>query len=244
MAPLTDAMIFACLASLALSSRVKLSKRAATVSNGVIGQSNDYAGDHPVKGKSPTVYMMVGVPASGKSFWLKNWLGLEKSYDDGETTRYDQYVFLSSDFYVEKYAKEHNKSYSEVFEEAMKAGAYKKMLEDRDYAIKEKLDVYWDQTNLNVKVRTSRLSLFDGYRKVAVVWEPPKAEQEVREWNCRLNNRGGKIIPTNRLNNMLADFEMPTTNEGFDEIIVVPNPWQSYCQRKTKNLEARKRNSS
>jgi len=53
------------------------------------------------------LYVLVGVPASGKSTWVKNqiWaLGLN---------------VVSTDTFVEDYAKVQGKTYSEVFEEYM-----------------------------------------------------------------------------------------------------------------------------
>jgi hypothetical protein len=55
----------------------------------------------------PTVYVLVGVPGSGKSTWIKNqdWA--------------QDCVVVSTDDFVEDYAKEVGSTYSEVFDDYM-----------------------------------------------------------------------------------------------------------------------------
>jgi len=52
-------------------------------------------------------YQLVGVPASGKSTWVENqdWA--------------KDYVIVSTDDFVEKYAADQGKTYNEVFKEFM-----------------------------------------------------------------------------------------------------------------------------
>ena len=46
--------------------------------------------------KKPKLYILVGLPASGKSTWAKTW----SSFDDAKINKFD--VVLSSDDYREK----------------------------------------------------------------------------------------------------------------------------------------------
>ena len=55
----------------------------------------------------PTAYILVGVPGSGKSTWIKNQDWSSKC------------VIASTDDYVEAYARSVNRTYSEVFDEYM-----------------------------------------------------------------------------------------------------------------------------
>ena len=56
--------------------------------------------------------------------------------------------------------------------------------------------------------------MLPGYYKIAVVFEtPPRTELKQR-----LASRPGKEIPDAVVEGMLASFEMPTEQEGFDEI--------------------------
>lgn len=147
------------------------------------------------------LYMLVGVPGSGKSTWLKN-IGVPNF----------NCMVVSSDYYIDQYAEEHGKTYSEVFAEAV-GWATQMMEEDLEFAIENDLDIYWDQTNLNAKTRMKKLAKIPfSYKKIAVVFPVPERE----EWLRRLDSRPGKTIPRHILENMLKSFEMPTTDEGFD----------------------------
>lgn len=148
----------------------------------------------------PTLYMLVGVPATGKSTWL------ESNRQGG--------VVLSTDSYIDAAAQQQGKTYNEVFKSEVGA-ATSRMKQDLRRAVAADEDIYWDQTNLTAKNRAGKLSKIpDHYRKVAVVFEVPSRE----EWLRRLDNRPGKTIPRDVLVNMLKSFEMPTRAEGFDEI--------------------------
>ena len=53
------------------------------------------------------LYMLIGVPASGKSTWIKSQAWSDKT------------VVVSTDRFVEEYAEKQGKTYSEVFDEYM-----------------------------------------------------------------------------------------------------------------------------
>ena len=55
------------------------------------------------------------------------------------------------------------------------------------------------------------------YQVVAVVFPTPDTKELVR----RLNNRPGKTIPDEVIQNMIKSYEEPTEAEGFDKIIHV-----------------------
>jgi gluconate kinase len=52
------------------------------------------------------------------------------------------------------------------------------------------------------------------YYHIAVVFKTPNKEELTR----RLNSRPGKFIPDEVVENMIANFEMPSENEGYKEI--------------------------
>ena len=52
---------------------------------------------------------------------------------------------------------------------------------------------------------------------VAVVFRTP----EEKELQRRLNSRPGKVIPPDVVKSMIDNFEEPTKEEGFDEIVAV-----------------------
>ena len=149
----------------------------------------------------PTVYVLVGVPGSGKSTWIQNqiWaLGL---------------TVVSTDALVEQEAQRQGKTYSEVFDKYMPT-AVKLMAEQVVQAREAGHDIVWDQTSTTVASRRKKFAMLPNYHAVAVVFPTPDPEEHQR----RLASRPGKTIPWNILNGMVSGFQMPTLEEGFDEI--------------------------
>lgn len=149
----------------------------------------------------PKCYQLVGVPASGKSTWVKNqdWLlGL---------------TVVSTDPFVEDYAREQGKTYSEVFAEYMPR-AIDLMIEQVVFAREQGHTIIWDQTSTTVKSRVRKFRMLPDYEHIAVVFQTPDEEEHQR----RLATRPGKIIPEAVLFDMVWNFEMPTEEEGFKEI--------------------------
>jgi predicted kinase len=169
----------------------------------------------------PTLYMMVGLPGSGKSTYLKQLAAKNKdefcagkevkSWDDEY-----HYIILSTDKYIESVAKSKGSDYNTVFKESIGA-AEKELQKDLKEAIKFGFDIYWDQTNLSVRSRARKLSQIpETYRKVAVVIECTPAALE-KHLTDRVAG-GGKFIDPKIISDMSKQFEFPTTSEGFDEV--------------------------
>lgn len=154
-----------------------------------------------------TCYQLIGVPGSGKSTWIKNqyWA--------------NYCVIVSTDNFVDAYAKEVGSTYSEVFESYMPK-AVELMTEQVIKARNEGKDIIWDQTSVNVKSRKRKFNMLPNYEHVAVVFETPVATELRR----RLASRPGKNIPWTVVSSMINSMQMPTLDEGFSEILVVPQP--------------------
>jgi predicted kinase len=149
----------------------------------------------------PHCYQLVGVPGSGKSTWARNqdWaLGL---------------TIVSTDAFVEDYARAQGKTYSEVFEEYMPT-AVDLMAKQVVFAREHGHTVIWDQTSTTVASRAKKFRMLPDYEHVAVVFKTPDEEEHQR----RLKTRPGKVIPEAVLFDMVWNFEMPTEEEGFSEI--------------------------
>lgn len=152
----------------------------------------------------PTLWMLVGVPASGKTTWLRN-----SDIDWNRTT------LLSTDNIIEREAAALGKTYSEVFSRVIKQ-ATKEMNQRLKTAVAENRDIVWDQTNLTTDSRVNKLQQIPShYYKVAVYFPVPGKS----EWNRRLLSRPGKVIPQNVLVSMSQGFSMPSKAEGFDKVI-------------------------
>lgn len=149
----------------------------------------------------PTAYILVGVPASGKSSWVRaqKWA--------------NECAYISTDFHVEQYAKEQGKTYSEVFDEYMTT-AIELMIADVHHAMEHGKDIIWDQTSTTVLSRKRKFRMLEGYKMIAVVFRTPSPEEHQR----RLNSRPGKVIPESVLESMIHTFEIPTEEEGFNEV--------------------------
>ena len=146
-------------------------------------------------------YQLVGVPASGKSTWIKN---QEWSNDC---------VVVSTDEFVEAYAKEVGSTYSEVFDEYMPT-AVKLMTDQVIQAREADKDIIWDQTSTGVKARARKFNMLPDYEHIAIVFKTPEADELAR----RLASRPGKSIPDHVVRSMIDNFEMPSLDEGFTQV--------------------------
>jgi predicted kinase len=146
-------------------------------------------------------YQLVGVPASGKSTWIKN--------QDWTT----ECVVVSTDEFVEDYAKEVGSTYSEVFDDYMPT-AVMLMAEKVVRAREQGKDIIWDQTSLTEKSRIRKFNMLPDYEHIAVVFKTPEPEELAR----RLASRPGKNIPDGVMKSMIRGFQMPSEEEGFKEI--------------------------
>lgn len=149
-------------------------------------------------------YQLIGVPGAGKSTWIKNqdWA--------------KDCVTVSTDDFVEAYAQEQGKTYSDVFADYMPT-AVNLMAEKVVHAREAGKDIIWDQTSVSVKSRKRKFNMLPNYHHVAVVFDTPEHKELMR----RLFSRPGKNIPDHVIASMIASFEMPTLDEGFAEIILV-----------------------
>lgn len=150
-----------------------------------------------------TAYILVGVPGSGKSTWVKNqtWaLGM---------------VVASTDVWVEHFAKKEGKTYSEVFNEYMPK-AVNLMTDQVCFCRDNNLDLIWDQTSTSIATRAKKIRMLPDYYKIAVVFKTPEEDELKR----RLASRPGKEIPWEVVSSMAASLvaEPPTEAEGFNEI--------------------------
>lgn len=157
----------------------------------------------------PILWMLIGVPGSGKSTWV-NSATLEEG--KGRET-----AVLSTDLYIEHIARSTHATYNEVFQDTIK-DANLKMYKDLDYALKKEQNIIWDQTNTSRKSRESKLAKIPNtYKKIGLFFPTPD-EQEL---DRRLASRPGKNIPKGVMRNMIDCLNQPTLDEGFDEVRVV-----------------------
>lgn len=153
-----------------------------------------------------TVYMLIGLPGTGKSTWIQN-----IKFDP------DTYRVISSDDHIEAEARRQQRTYNDVFRGYIKT-ATRLMNQDLQKAFDDNVKIiFWDQTNLTRKARQPKIrAIPDDYKKVAVYIQP-----HIPEWLRRLRSRTEKTIPTEVLANMVKTLEPPSTDEGFDQIVTI-----------------------
>jgi predicted kinase len=148
------------------------------------------------------LYVLVGIPGSGKSTWYANNEDLL-----GDT------VYVSTDDFVEQEAARQGKTYNEVFKDFMPT-AVKLMAGVVNEARALNMDIVWDQTSTTVASRAKKFNMLPNYEHIAVVFKTP----EKAELDRRLASRPGKNIPSAVMNSMIAGWEDPTKDEGFIDI--------------------------
>jgi predicted kinase len=151
----------------------------------------------------PTLTVLVGLPASGKSTSIPE--------------DFDGFVY-STDRFIEDAAKHFGLTYNEAFTDNIKA-ATSAMDQQLSNAIVARSDVIWDQTNMSSKKRRGIISRFPkSYARFCVCRIPPRDDAEWAELNRRILSREGKIIPSHIIESMAKSYVEPTREEGFDVV--------------------------
>ncbi len=156
----------------------------------------------------PVCTVMVGLPASGKSTRVR------------EISTMDPDVFVySTDNLIEEWANGQGWTYDFAFSKYIDK-ATSEMNRLLDTAIRERMDIVWDQTNLGAKKRSKIINRMRnaGYTIHCETFLFPAGDSQRSDWEHRMDNRPGKTIPSKVIESMMDSFVMPTVEEGFDEV--------------------------
>lgn len=131
--------------------------------------------------------------------------------------------YISTDHYIEHIADITDSTYDDTFKEYFKE-ADKVKKESIQYAIKNKLDILWDQTNLNFKYQFPK-----DYYKIAVVmpyvtWQRTQQVNELRKGKTISYEVWQKFAMA--YNNFMNEQMLDTDGwevKGFDETIFAPS---------------------
>lgn len=165
-----------------------------------------------------TVLMLVGLPCTGKSTWLKS-LGYT-TYDISEAR--DKWLVLSTDYNVEQMGIANGvDDYHEQWKQFI-GEADKKFFADFKSATEQGLSVIVDRTNISTK---SRARLFEiikqSNRNYMVNARVFGTSINIYQYFEHVASRKDKIIPAAIVQNMAMSFTMPSIAEGFTNVYVV-----------------------
>ena len=149
-----------------------------------------------------TLYITVGLPGSGKSTYVKNFIK-DKDIE-----------YLSSDSLRAVYGK----SEEDQTVTPLVFGHIKRKV---DEFLKDGKNVLVDATSVNRKERSDYINTAKKYgaKVVAIVFKMER--QGLIERNKKRGEQGGREVPTFVIDKMLAKFEEPSYDEGIDVIIYV-----------------------
>ena len=154
-----------------------------------------------------TVIMMVGLPGSGKSTYIKQ--EMEKYKD------HDIFVYSTDNILLE-FAEQEETNYQDSFKKN-----YKKAIKEANKRLSDFLDnggevVIWDQTNISSNSRKKKLERFHGFNKHAIV-----VKTDIETCIERASKRETYTVPDFVIKQMHDQFEDPAKEEGFDSITVI-----------------------
>jgi predicted kinase len=150
------------------------------------------------------IFILIGVPMSGKSTWIKN------NYPDTK-------VISRDDIVLEVHGtNDYNKAFKEVNHKEVDKLLNSRLLD----ASNSDNDVIIDMTNMTIKRRRSTLKYFTDFYKEAVVFPVLSNDEYERRNNIRTVNEN-KSIPLFVLKSMLDSYQEPTKEEGFDKITIL-----------------------
>lgn len=169
-------------------------------------------------------YMMVGVPGCGKS-----------TATDELIKKNPQLEIISTDIFIEQYAKKEDKTYQQVYRE-IQDGAQKWMNQQIKEVMNKDKDFIWDQTNVYLTSRTKKMSKLrqNHYEIIAIVVE--LTEQELKRRIDKRAKETGKKISYKIMQDMLTNYVRPDYSEGFSEIYIIGDDGEAKLAPKPENI--------
>lgn len=162
---------------------------------------------------APIAYIMVGLPGAGKTMWRNQERAFLASRGRGLTV-------ISSDDVIEAEAAKTGSTYDETFANIDFSKIERQLARKLADGLRNNTSIVIDRTDLTAKARLKYLDAIPPhYRKIAVVCS---ARRETIDG--RLRARNGKTIPADILKRMIASFESPIREEGFDYVIQAADP--------------------
>lgn len=155
--------------------------------------------------KEPWVMILIGVPMSGKDFFINN------------TPNLGNPIVISRDQIVLDVhgSDDYNLAFKSVNQKVVDANLHKSLTD----AGKSTENVIVNMTHMTRKRRIQNLSYFPNHSKIAVIF-PILTEDEYKFRNLKRGSEENKTIPMHVLKNMLSSYQTVDKNsEGFDKVI-------------------------
>ena len=149
-----------------------------------------------------TLYITVGLPGSGKSTYVKNFIK-DKDIE-----------YLSSDSLRAVYGKDET-------DQTVTSIVFGHIKRKVDEFLKDGKNVLVDATSVNRKERSDYINTAKKYgaKVVAIVFKMDR--QGLIDRNKKRGEQGGRVVPDFVIDKMLAKFEEPSYDEGIDVMIYV-----------------------
>lgn len=153
--------------------------------------------------EKPVAIILVGIPGSGKSTFYNQSL--------------QNYPRVSSDYFIEKWAAEEEKTYNEVFTKYVDKAISELNKQVTDY-VNNNVSFVWDQTNIaKAKRQTILRKIPDNYFKVAIEFVTPL------EVCIERNAKRDRSIPSKIIESMFNNIQPVEMSEGFDTVVTRHN---------------------
>lgn len=160
-------------------------------------------------GDKPLAYVLVGLPASGKSSWACNHPGC--------------LPVASSDKYIEAYAARHNVPYAEAFR-AHATESFAKIRDEIALYRAQGLPFIWDQVNIEPAERRAIHKILEPTHRVVYVCFLTPLEECLRRHAAR-PREGGQVIDEARIRELAARTRWPVPGrEPFFRVMHVVHP--------------------
>ena len=166
------------------------------------------------------LFIMMGVPGSGKSTWLRN------------NIKDDNSIIVSRDeirFSLLQDGDDYFEHEGEV---------YSRFIDQINAGLSNLKDVWVDQTTLNRKARTKLLNAIQiEPKEINIVYMERPLEQAL-EWNARRSGR--RLVPEETIKNMYNSIQLPTEKENInnfykiidDQLVLIEN----FKKKTNKNI--------
>lgn len=157
--------------------------------------------------KEPFVILLVGPTLSGKSFWIRD------NYPDTNVISRDEIVMEVAG------TRDYNKAFNEADQKLVDNILAERLTESNS----EEISTIVDMTNMTIKRRRQTLQYFGkDFTKVAIIFSI-LSDDEYQMRNIDRNAKENKWIPPSVIKSMIDSYQEPTTDEGFDSIIILDN---------------------